>query len=45
MEVKTKEQPKQQENKEKQTWKCPRCNNVNPINVMYCTLCKREQPF
>ena len=29
----------------KETWKCPRCNNVNLITIMYCTLCKREQPF
>ena len=43
MEDKTKKETKPKE--EKKTWKCPRCNNVNLITVMYCTLCKREQPY
>jgi hypothetical protein len=30
---------------QKETWKCPRCNTINLKDVMYCTLCKREQPF
>ena len=30
---------------QKEYWKCPRCNTINLKDVMYCTLCKREQPF
>jgi hypothetical protein len=40
-----KEVKKKEEKVTKEYWVCPRCNNKNLINVMYCTLCKREQPF
>ena len=44
--MKQKEESKEKEKKEKKDyWICPRCNNKNLINVLYCTLCKREQPY
>ena len=36
---------KEEINEKKDHWICPRCNNKNLINVMYCTLCNREQPY